>query len=75
LSKENRGRDVETAMDRINGARKVTAASKMKKIAENNYEEFIDEGSQLAEKNDNEKKDHRKALLKRNQEEFFGGAL
>jgi len=26
----------------------VTAASKMERIAENNYEEFIDEGSQAA---------------------------
>jgi len=28
--------------------RKVTTASKMERIAENNYEEFIDEGSQAA---------------------------
>jgi len=40
LSKENRGRDVETAMEMQGDSR----------IAENNYEEFIDEGSQSAER-------------------------
>lgn len=40
-------------------------------IAENNYEEFIDEELQWTEERQREKKNHRKTLLKRDQKESF----
>jgi len=44
------------------------------KTSENIYEDFIDEASKSVKKNDNGRKNHRKALLKRNQEELFDEA-